>query len=415
MALESPATTVFVARLPESDVSLAAINLFMTISFWIEAPVIGLLPTATALALNKQHLLVLRSFVTKIMILVTLVGIVVAFTPLYDFITIRLLKSPFEVADAGRLGLIIMIPWSAAIAWRRFKQGVLIRYGYTSPIGKGTVVRLLSIVVVAGMLYSTKQFSGAVVAAFALVSGVIAEACYVHWVARPVIHSILVREDADNEEDKPPPLDMRSLLKFHIPLSFSVVFWLLARPIFFRGLAVGANPVVSLAAWEILMQLMFFFRAPGMALPEAIIALQKNSLTERALKTFCFSVGIVSSALLLVLLVPFLSDWVIREGLGVTPHVGEIVSRALPLAVAIPLISAMQSFYKGQLSAVRRTITLMISMGIYVGSIFVLTVIAVFAGIMNVYTATWIYTLSVALELGYLVWSWKKYKEKVVV
>jgi len=385
----------------------------MTLSFWIEAPVIGLLPTATALALDKQHLLVLRSFVTKIMILVTLMGIAVAFTPLYTLITIRLLQSPIEVAYSGRLGLIIMIPWSAAIAWRRFTQGVLIRYGFTSPVGQGTVVRLSTIVVVAWMLYSAKQFSGVVVAAFALVSGVVVEACYVHWVAKPVIHSILIRDEDESAEEKPPPLDMRSLLKFHVPLSFSVVLWLLARPIFFRGLAVGASPVVSLAAWEILMQLMFFFRAPGMALPEVIIALRKNAHTERALKTFCFFVGIASSSLLLLLLVPFLSNWVILEGLSVSQHVGELVSKTLPLAAAIPLISAIQSFYKGQLSAVRKTTTLMISMGIYVGCIFVLTVLAVFAGMMNVYTATWIYTLSVTLELGYLVWSWKNYKEKL--
>lgn len=51
---------------------------------------------------------------------------------------------PEHIAAAARSAMAIMILWSAAIGWRRFYQGILIRYGETRRVSYGTLVHLLA-------------------------------------------------------------------------------------------------------------------------------------------------------------------------------------------------------------------------------------------------------------------------------
>lgn len=405
MALESPSTTWFIARLPDTAVSLAALNLFMTISFWIETPVIGLLATATALGVNNQSLRLLRRFTLLIMLIVTVVGAVVALSPIYHLIT-NLLDAPPEVAEAARHGLIVMIPWSAAIAWRRFTQGILIRHGNTRTVGYGTVIRLVAIIVVGLIMLHDGRFSGVVVGASALVAGVFAESLFVHYLARPLIKDI----KTDTTDNEFLPLTYNAIIKFHFPLSVSNMLWLIARPIAFWGLAKSTNPVLTLAAWEAASQLLFLFRSPGMALPEAVIALQKNLQTQKVLLKFCFKTGLVTSGVLLMLMLTPISSWMYNDLLQVPRDVTSLAIIGLIAATFVPFLGAIQSFFKGQLSAARETNALMISMFVYLAVTIVLVLGLVLSKQVNIVSMTFAVTLALLTELFVLNYFWRKHK-----
>ncbi len=75
-------------------------------------------------------------------VFVTIVAVAVAFTPLYLWIVLSVMRIPPHIARAAHPGMQIMTLWSAAIGVRRFLQGVLIRYGRTRWIGIGTAARL---------------------------------------------------------------------------------------------------------------------------------------------------------------------------------------------------------------------------------------------------------------------------------
>ena len=53
-----------------------------------------------------------------------------------------ILGVPEVIVGAARIGLMIMTPWTWAIAYRRYHQGVLIRFGHSKAVGAGTVMRL---------------------------------------------------------------------------------------------------------------------------------------------------------------------------------------------------------------------------------------------------------------------------------
>jgi len=144
MSLEGPVLQAVIARLGDIQTQLAAFGIVVSLEIAIESPVIMLLATSTALATSGRNYRVLRSFVIWLNALVTIVAVVVASTPLFDLIVRRIMGIPAPIADAAQPGLVIMIGWSAAIGFRRFVQGVLIRHGQTRWVGYGTVSRLFS-------------------------------------------------------------------------------------------------------------------------------------------------------------------------------------------------------------------------------------------------------------------------------
>ena len=49
---------------------------------------------------------------------------------------------PHEIIQPARMGLMIMTPWTWSIAYRRFHQGMLIRFGHSKAVSTGTLIRL---------------------------------------------------------------------------------------------------------------------------------------------------------------------------------------------------------------------------------------------------------------------------------
>jgi hypothetical protein len=131
MTLEGPLIQAAIARLPEPGTSLAAVGIVVSLSVTIESPVIMLLATSTALSRDPAAYQVLRRFMLGLNLILTIVAAVVAFTPVYDWVVPGAMGVPTDIAAAARPGMQIMTLWSAAIGWRRFYQGILIRFGET--------------------------------------------------------------------------------------------------------------------------------------------------------------------------------------------------------------------------------------------------------------------------------------------
>ena len=66
--------------------------------------------------------------------MLSLLHILLAFTPLFYFLAEGLMNIPDELLEPGRIGLQIMTPWTIMIAWRRLNQGVMIKYGNSKSV-----------------------------------------------------------------------------------------------------------------------------------------------------------------------------------------------------------------------------------------------------------------------------------------
>ncbi|HMT22165.1 MAG TPA: hypothetical protein PKE20_13155, partial [Promineifilum sp.] len=118
MTAEGPLISAAINRLPNEVIMLAAMGIVTSLSVTIESPIINLLATSTALVRDYDSYRLVRRFTIQWCLALTLVAILVAYTPLFDLIVTGWLDVPDEIARWVRPGMQIMIFWSAAIGWR---------------------------------------------------------------------------------------------------------------------------------------------------------------------------------------------------------------------------------------------------------------------------------------------------------
>jgi Na+-driven multidrug efflux pump len=353
MAIEWPFITGAMARLSEAARMIAAFGIVSSVSLVIESPVISLLSTSTALARDRQSYCTIRKFTIQLMIVTTVLHVLMGWTPLYDLVVIDWIGVPESLHEPTRLGLQIMVFWSAAIAWRRFMQGILIRQGLTRFVGIGTIVRLIGSATTAISLALFTDLSGVAVGTLALEVAVISEATFAYIVARKTISE---KFSGDSPPINEPTLTYMELVKFHWPLAASKLIFLAARPLVSAALARGLQPEEDLAAWPLLSGLFFLTRAPAVAIPEVVIALHDEEGSEKALSSFTFRVGLVLVAIMVIMGFTPLSPIYFENLIGVTPNLAEIATYGVRFAIILPLVTALLSYLRGVFTARRKTL-----------------------------------------------------------
>ncbi len=350
MGVELPMISAVVARLPDQQVQLAAFGgVIFPLALLVEAPVIMMLAASTALSTNHEAFSVLKRFMGRTALIMTLFHVVFAFTPIYDIVLVPLLDIPGAVVEPARLGFMIMLPWTWAIADRRFHQGLLIRFGHRNEVAIGTGVRLCATIVVLGAGASL-EFQGAVVAGAALSISTISEAIYARVKSRKVIAGSLIDSPVNDVVVRG-----RKLLSFYIPLAMTPFLVLAMQPIGAAGIDRMANPIESLAVWAPLNGLVFLCRSAGVGFNEVVIGHYSEPGARASLRRFAWIVGGGFSILLAVISIPPMARFWFGEIIGLESELIELGTMILWLTVPIPLLTFLQSFYQGAIVDAHRT------------------------------------------------------------
>ena len=401
MTAEGPIISATINRLPNEVIMLAAQGIVISLSVTIESPIINLLATSTALVKDRASYLLVRRYTIQWMIVLTFITIIIAFTPVFDLIIVQLLGTPEEVARWVKPGMQIMTFWSAAIAWRRFLQGVLIHFGYPNKMAWGTAVRLIASAGVAIGLAVWTDFAGVIVGASSLMAGVIAEAIYATIATRPLLFDELSPDKPAAAGD---PLTYKELNRFHLPLAGTSVMILLVQPLITSSLARLDNPTQSLAAWPVLFQILLVMRAAAFALPEAVIALTKGMDTYRPIRLFAgyLTLG-VTGAMMLFTFTP-LSNFYIFVVQDMTEAVGNLTNSTLVLYILFPGLNVIGMWLRGSLIHSRATTDVNIAMVINL----IVTIAVLGIGLSNRWaglpTAAAALNIAIFCEIIYLAW-----------
>lgn len=352
MTAEGPIISAAINRLPDEVVMLAAMGIVLSLSVTIESPIINLLATSTALVRDRSSYLLVRKFTIHWIILLTLISFAIAFSPLFEVIVINWLNIPIEVAQWVQPGMKIMVFWSAAIGWRRFLQGIMIRYDQTRKVAWGTVVRLTTSAGVVVLLALWGQWPGVIIGAIGLMAGVLAEAAYATFAVQPLISNELSQVSPATPSSA---LTYRELFWFHLPLAGTSFLILLIQPMVTTSLARLDQPTLSLAAWPVLFQILLVARAPALALPEVVIARYQSSGDFAPLRRFSFLMAAtITIAITLFVFLPS-AQFYIFQIQDMTQPVGELALSALPLFILYPGIAVFISWLRGLLIRSRQT------------------------------------------------------------
>jgi len=400
MALEGPAISLVVARLAFPEIHLAAYGgLVFPLALLVEAPIIMLLAASTALSKDWSAYRKIRRFMHLAGGTLTALHLLIVLTPLYSFFTRTLIGAPEEIIEPARLGLLIMLPWTWSIAYRRFNQGVLIRFGHSLSIGVGTVIRLLAngSILLAG--YLLKSFDGIVVATVATSTGVMAEALYVAWRVRPVLRTQLPKTSESGEG-----LTYGAFFRFYIPLSLTSIILLGARPILSAGISRMPNALDSLAVLPVITGLTFLLRSAGVAYSEVVIAHLDRPGATRPLRRFATGMMIVTSGgLLLITATPLAGFW-FGTVTGLTPRLVELASNALFFALLLPALAVAQSWNQGVILQSKKTRSITEAVLIYL----VVSVSILWTGVaLGRFSGIYVGLLSMVVAEGFrTLWLW---------
>lgn len=377
MGVELPAISAVLSRLANPDVNLAAYgSVVFPLALAIESPIIMLLAASTALSKDWDSYRKVRRFMMAAGLGLTVLHAAVAFTPLFDLVVRSLLDVPSGVVEPARLGLRIMTPWSWAIAYRRFHQGVLIRFGRSRAVGAGTVLRLLgaAAVLVWGFRHGG-NLPGIAIGAAASAVGVLIEAIFIGCWVQPVVRGAL--------REAPPvdrPLTVRSFLSFYIPLSLTSALGLLVPLVGSAGMSRMPMALASLATWPVLSSLVFLLRGMGIACNEVVVALIDEPFATRALRRFRNGLATFNGLALLVIAASPLAHVWTSQVMTLAPELSALAHQALWIAIPLPAFGVFQAWFQGVIVHSHRTRAIPEAMLVFLGTICLLITLGVLWG-----------------------------------
>jgi len=376
MAVEGPFLAAIIARLAAPTENLAAFGIAVAFALMIESPVIMLLSAATALVKDKTSYLALRRFTYTLNAALTAILVVVLIPPLFRVLTGTLLNLPSDVAELTHGALILLLPWPGAIGYRRFLQGTLVRHDMTERVAYGTVVRITSMALGAGIGVRVFGLAGAHVGALALSVGVVAEALASRLMARGIVSELLAGR---RESETPETLTLSGISTFYFPLATMSILAMAVHPMltFFMGRSRMA--LESLAILPVVGGLAFVFRSLGLSYQEVTIALMGDHAEHlEKLRNFAIWLALTASVGFgFLVFTPLAGVW-FRSVAGLPPELAALALTPARIAVLLPALTVLISFQRSLLVSSRLTRPLTGATLVEVTSIAVALSVAIF-------------------------------------
>ena len=351
MSLEGPYLSALIARLAEPKFNLAAYGVAFSLALIVEAPIIMMMSASTALVKDYRSFKALRKFNWGLIFLLSFVMIIFIIPPIFYFVTETLIGLPREVSKLTHIAVIILIPWPGAIGFRRFYQGILIRNNLTRLVAYGTIIRLLSMSLMALILYFLTDVPGVVVGASALSTAVVCEALASKFMTREIVQRIKSQVDISTED-----LTLKEILDFYYPLAITSLLTLGIQPFVTFFIGQSRMALESFAVMPVVTSFVFIFRSLGLSYQEVVIALiGENREGYLQLRRFGFRLALFVASILIVIAFSPLSEIWFKIISGLSDSLTEFAKAPLMIMSFFPALTVLISFQRAILVNVKDT------------------------------------------------------------
>jgi progressive ankylosis protein len=351
ISVEGPYLAALIARLAEPEYNLAAYGIAFSLALIVEAPIIMMMSASAALVKDYSAFKQLRKFNYILSAILTL-GIIILIIPtVFYFVTETLIGLPGNVSYLAHLAVIILIPWPAAIGYRRFYQGILIRNNLTRLVAYGTIIRLVSMSVTAFSLYKFSSLPGVVVGSASLSTAVVCEAIASRLMSVRILERLRSEPSGLDGE-----LTQLEIFKFYYPLALTSLLTLGIQPFVTFFIGQSRMAIESFAVLPVISSFVFIFRALGLSYQEVVITLIGDTydgfyeLRKFAVKLAAFSAGI----LMLVALTPLSELW-FRDISGLSETLTDFARLPLIIMSSLPAFTVLISFQRAVLVRSKKT------------------------------------------------------------
>ncbi len=365
MAAEGPYVAAIIARMPDAAYNLAAYGVAFSLAWLVESPIMMLLTASNALVSDRPSFLALRRFTYRMNALVTGAMILAVLPAVFGVVTGSLMGLPPEVARLVHVATVILVPWPAAIGYRRFYQGIMVRHGQARRVAYGTVLRLATMSATAAALALASPLHGASIGAAALAAGVVVEAVASRVMARRALAALPAAAPGPGE-----PLTQRAIVRFYYPLALTSIISLVTGPLLTFFMGRSRFPIESLAVLPVVQSLVFLFRSGGVAFQEVGVALvgrggEHRQEVARASRLLAWGASLVLAG---VLFTPLAHVWFQRVS-GLPPGLADFALLPARLLVLLPAMEYWLSYQRSRFILGGQTRLITVATALEVGGI----------------------------------------------
>ncbi|MFN4767416.1 MAG: hypothetical protein ACK5EE_06675 [Ignavibacteria bacterium] len=374
MAAEGPLLTSLIARLDDPKHNLAAYGVATAIAMIIESPIIMMLSASIALVKDAPSYHALRGFIIKLNIMVTVGMLLTLIPPIFNFIAFSLLNLSPEVGELMYGCLAAMVLWPAAIGFRRFWQGLLIRAHQTRKVAIGTIVRLLTMFLSAMFMVNFTTLHGTYIGGIALTVGVICESI----ATRIMAHETIVAIRNEPEHFTEAPLTNKYMISYYTPLALTSLIGMASMPIITFFIGRSPMSLESLAVLPIIESFVFIFRSVGFAYQEVGLALLgPRNEQNKPLRTFGVTVGLTTSGIYSLLVFTPLIHPVLSGLYGLSDELASFAVLPSRIVVILPFLAISFAYFRSIMMNNRRNAIVTYSTMIEVGGMIALIFLTV--------------------------------------
>ena len=396
MACGDPMITTTLARMPQATANLGALGAVKAIAVFFESPVIMLLHASNTLAPSQTSRKSLYQFMLILCGLLTSILCLLCIPPVFDFFVGIAMKLPPDIKDGAKESLVFFILWPAAIGWRRYYQGLLIRGNHTRALAHAGFVRLLVVGIVLAIGFFLNM-RGILLAATALISGVLFESVVVTVSARnsgATKLPVLVR-------DPRLPGSLKEVWRFYWPLANSMLVVWGGRVLLLAVVARSFDASIALAAWPAAWGFVLMV-ANATRMIQQVIIKNINKVDDKLLLTFAASVGALFTLILIFFSATTLGKHALSAFVGQNSVLADAVSQVILVCSTVPFLVACQNAVQGFLMTEHKTTHINVATWLGTGVLLSVAFIGTRAGISGATAAAWAMIMALAVEAAWL-------------
>ncbi len=333
----NPLLTAALARTRDPAAALAGFGVAFALTGVLYAPLLVVQQVAAARLLAAKDIAPVRRFAIVVGLILSALAAAVAFTPLGVVVLEGVVGVHDGILDQALDAMVFLWPVPFFTGVRALHQGRLVAGHRTNPIAAATGIRTAVLVVVAFSLTGTS--AGAWLGGVAFTVGLFFEATIVALAPAP-LPKVPERTDGESQgEDR--------LLSFSGPLMVNVLLWWSTPLLITSVLARTPEPDCSLAAFTVVEAVAWFLTAPVGQLQHASLALVDCGKAHRRVRVYGAVMAIGVTALLAVLSLPAIREWVLWTGFRLDPSLLEPAGLAFPVAAMYPALYGHRQYCQG--------------------------------------------------------------------
>ena len=350
-----PVINAALARTESPELALAAYGVALSVAMPLVSPLFGLRQIITALCVDRDMIGRLARLVWYMGGGATLVLLVLSIPSVYVWVTGRVLGIPEEISRLGPPAMLLLATSPLLLIGRGYYQSILVRYGNANPIGVGAFGYLMgcSVVVFAAVLWF--HLPGAVAAALALLGGNVVYLLIVWPPTRSMYVGDPPRIPLRDDSFAPEKRSTRYVLSFYHPLAASMVLAAGVEPVVQGAMAHSPDVRSSLAAYAVCVSIVWLARTNLWNTQQVVIARVKGQASYVVVRRFVTSLGLGTTVLMAIVLVPAIGEVVFGGLSGLEGQVKEYARHGFAILLIVPFLQGWRSLYYGTLVAMGDT------------------------------------------------------------